>query len=268
MSLENQVTALVSAANKLTSEVANKMNGIDKKVDEATQAVPDAVRALSSQTFFVDQANGNDNWTGLNQGAALKSIDEAVARTPVSSVCFVTLRGDYHFSSVVSYGCDLYITGIEVGNSTPRDIPKMTFGTRIVNASNSGVDYLRVDGLVPESNNLIAFRNIKIVMPDDSLNPAACRNGFSSVIRHRLAEATAVVSVVLIDCVVERPVNPSFTLIGTGYVVTLAVRATGVIGEPMEGWWWSGGIGNELRVDGGTDSKTVANILSTNLQTI
>lgn len=35
MSLESQITALVSAANKLTTEVANKMKGIDQKVDKA-----------------------------------------------------------------------------------------------------------------------------------------------------------------------------------------------------------------------------------------
>lgn len=267
MSLESQITALVSAANKLTAEVANKMKGIDNKVDQATQAVPDAVRSLASQRFVVDQERGDDNNNG-SQSSPLKSFDEAIKRTPVSNVCLITLVGNYHSDASIPYGCDLYITGLEVGSSNPRDIPKITFGTWVTRVQSTGKDYLRVGGFVPETNNIIAFRDVKIVMPDDSIDPTALKNSFSSVIRHRLAEATASISIVLIDCTVERPLNPSHTLIGAGYVITLAVRAIQVNGEPMEGWWWDGGPGGPLRVDGGTDSKTVANLVKTNLELI
>lgn len=60
MSLESQVAALVSAASKLTSEIAGKMKGIDQKVDQATQAVPSTIRAYSQRTFFVDAVEGSD----------------------------------------------------------------------------------------------------------------------------------------------------------------------------------------------------------------
>ena len=74
MSLESQIAALVSAANSLTSQVAGKMNQIDQKVDQATAAVPDAVKKLSRQTFYVDAEYGDDNHSGTKETEALKTI--------------------------------------------------------------------------------------------------------------------------------------------------------------------------------------------------
>lgn len=64
MSLESQITALVSAANKLTSEVANKMKGIDQKVDQAVGSVPNTIRDLSGKRYHIDAINGDDNASG------------------------------------------------------------------------------------------------------------------------------------------------------------------------------------------------------------
>lgn len=261
----DQIGGLVEAANRLTNEVAGKLQEINQKVDQATQAVPDAVRKMASQAFTVNQATGDDANSGFAD-APLRTLKEAVARTPVSDVCFVTLVGDYHMDEVLEYGCDLYINGTEVGNSVPRDIPKITFGTHVVNVVQNGLDYLRTKGFIPTSNNSIAFRDVHIVIPDDSVDPTARKNGFSGCIRHQTAETTAVISVVLIDCQVERPANPVYALVGAGYVLTLAVRATQIIGEPMEGWWWDGGPGHDLVA--GTDPATIGHLINTNLAVI
>ncbi|MDQ7735519.1 hypothetical protein QT231_22700 [Halomonas sp. SpR1] len=73
MSLESQITALVSAANKLTSEVANKMKGIDRKVDEAVASVPKAIRDNATAHIFVDTETGSDTNNGTS-GSPLKTI--------------------------------------------------------------------------------------------------------------------------------------------------------------------------------------------------
>lgn len=60
MSLEQTIADLVAASNNLTGSVNNKMNEIDQKVDQATQAVPDTIRSLSEQVFYIDGEVGDD----------------------------------------------------------------------------------------------------------------------------------------------------------------------------------------------------------------
>ncbi|UIP28897.1 DUF1565 domain-containing protein [Photobacterium sp. TLY01] len=78
MSLEQQVSALVSAANNLTSTVNGKINQIDAKVNEATAKVPEAIRKEVNKTFYIDAANGNDNYGG-SEANPLRTIDKAVS---------------------------------------------------------------------------------------------------------------------------------------------------------------------------------------------
>lgn len=85
MSLETQITALVNAANKLTSEVANKMKGIDstltaaqKKFDEFTgKDFPERVSEARQITLYVDPQNGNDGNTGLSALRAVQTWSKA-----------------------------------------------------------------------------------------------------------------------------------------------------------------------------------------------
>ncbi|ABY90385.1 hypothetical protein HAPgp17 [Halomonas phage phiHAP-1] len=74
MSLETQIAALIQSSNNLADIVAQKIAGIDQKVDEATQAVPDAIRNLSSATYYIDAENGDDNNSGLNGKNAFKTF--------------------------------------------------------------------------------------------------------------------------------------------------------------------------------------------------
>ncbi|MCE7516642.1 hypothetical protein LZG37_00725 [Halomonas titanicae] len=81
MSLESQISALVSAANKLTSEVANKMKGVDnavtaaqEKFDEFTgKDFPARVSDARIIAVYIDPENGDDNNTGLGSGAPFKT---------------------------------------------------------------------------------------------------------------------------------------------------------------------------------------------------
>ncbi|WP_193092394.1 hypothetical protein [Halomonas colorata] len=81
MSLESQVSALVSAASKLTSEIAGKMKGIDntlsaaqRKFDEFTgKDFPKRVSEARSIKVFLDTAKGNDENTGLSASNPVKT---------------------------------------------------------------------------------------------------------------------------------------------------------------------------------------------------
>lgn len=96
MSLESQISALVSAANKLTSEVAAKMQGIDQKVDKATQAVPEAIQTAAYTRFYVDSVNGNDGDDGSTLARAKKTIASAVRAVPDGFIARIDLSpGEY-----------------------------------------------------------------------------------------------------------------------------------------------------------------------------
>ena len=81
MSLESQVSSLVSAASKLTSEIAGKMKGIDntlsaaqRKFDEFTgKDFPKRVSEARSIKVFLDTAKGNDENTGLSASNPVKT---------------------------------------------------------------------------------------------------------------------------------------------------------------------------------------------------
>jgi hypothetical protein len=103
MSLESQITALVSAANKLTSEVANKMKGIDQKVDKATAAVPEAIKSASYTRLFVNSVTGNDSNDGLSASRPKKTIAHAVGAVPDGFIGRIDLSpGEYRLDHDVN----------------------------------------------------------------------------------------------------------------------------------------------------------------------
>ncbi|MBB3141218.1 hypothetical protein [Halomonas organivorans] len=91
MSLEQQISALVSAANNLTGAVNGKMSQIDRKVDEATAAVPDAIRSMAEMTVCVDTEEGDDANDGSAQ-APLKTLSSALHLHVTGSKLTILLR--------------------------------------------------------------------------------------------------------------------------------------------------------------------------------
>lgn len=100
MSLETQVTALVTAANNLTESVNGKINEIDQKVGVAVAAVPSEIARQMSRGLFVDPVSGNDANTGLSWAAAKATIRGAVNSCPSGGVINVWLKnGVTHYIS-------------------------------------------------------------------------------------------------------------------------------------------------------------------------
>ena len=95
MSLESQITALVSAANKLTSEVAAKMKGIDQKVDKATESVPATIRQMASQEFYVNSDVGVDEPSHSgSESEPFKTVLYAASRAAPGAQVSILLRGN------------------------------------------------------------------------------------------------------------------------------------------------------------------------------
>ncbi|MNJ29843.1 hypothetical protein D3C77_244250 [compost metagenome] len=96
MSLESNVGDLVTATNALTTEVRGKMAGIDSAVAKAIAAVP-----VNKRTWYINQLTGSDTNDGT-PSAPLKSVEKAIANTPVGGFCVVLLQADYDMTGDIA----------------------------------------------------------------------------------------------------------------------------------------------------------------------
>lgn len=101
MSLESQIADLVSAANSLITTFSTKKAGIDAAVAAAISATPEM-----KKIWNVDPVGGLDTNAGT-AASPLKTINKAIANTPVTGVCQVQLLGDYVVDSPIAVNVGL-----------------------------------------------------------------------------------------------------------------------------------------------------------------
>lgn len=95
MSLETVISGLVTATKELTSEVANKMKGIDQKVDQAVKDVPQAILDNMGRRFWLSADQGDNSNDGLHSNRPLATIGEALRRTPAGAALEIRIMSDY-----------------------------------------------------------------------------------------------------------------------------------------------------------------------------
>ncbi len=93
MSLESNIGDLVTATNALTAEVRGKMAGIDSAVAKAIAAVP-----ANKRTWYINQLTGSDTNDGT-PNSPLKTVEKAIANTPVGGFCVALLQADYDMTA-------------------------------------------------------------------------------------------------------------------------------------------------------------------------
>lgn len=97
MSLEQQVAALVDAANNLTSTVSGKMTEIDAAVKAAVDGVPAEIRKQMESNLYIDQINGDDSNSGRSPEEAIKTMWKAAVLTPSGGAVDIRVIGNYTF---------------------------------------------------------------------------------------------------------------------------------------------------------------------------
>ncbi|HCG7952305.1 TPA: hypothetical protein NJ584_003261 [Vibrio parahaemolyticus] len=121
---------LIESINDLTQTVAGKMGEIDKKVDEAVKSIPDL-----HKVFYVDALVGSDTNTGVNSGNPLKTVKEAVDRTPQNGSVEIRLkRNQDHFltgDARTFIDVDNKTITMNVYGSGDRPVIKMVTGTEV-----------------------------------------------------------------------------------------------------------------------------------------
>lgn len=116
MSLETQITALVTAANALTASVNGKMADINQKVNDAVASVPGSVKSYleTRTTYYVDHVNGDDTKDGLSWANAKRSLKSAIGAVGVRRYAVIFLsKGTHLITSDLNTpdGSDIWITG-------------------------------------------------------------------------------------------------------------------------------------------------------------
>ncbi|WP_447928385.1 hypothetical protein [Vreelandella sp. EE27] len=206
MSLESQVAALVSAANKLTSEVANKMRGIDEKVDKAVGSVPDTIRDLSGKRYHIDAINGNDSADG-SPSDPIQTAREAARRAIPGALVELYFKGGQDHFVRFNQRCAVRAVGWnhqELGKARLHP---------------SGADFNQdttqkvMQGFV-DVGPYVTFGGVSIITGDAAFNPGGSQtvNSFYSA----MIFGDAAIQIFMNDCTVELD-SSSFTSNWAGY---------------------------------------------------
>ncbi|MFL1414805.1 hypothetical protein ACI77M_00950 [Pseudomonas fildesensis] len=156
MSTEQQIAALVSAANGLTTAVNNKIVEIDKSVLAAVRTIPNM-----SKELFVDAVDGSDLALGT-ASAPLKTIGEAMSRTGTTPYVMINLKASqtHEFSGPNEQMCYRAVSNKLVfsrwgSGSNPVFAPRV--GEFSPGASN--LHFLSLEG------GAVYYRAVDVVMP-------------------------------------------------------------------------------------------------------
>lgn len=144
-----EIGELIESVNDLTQTVAGKMGEIDQKVDDATSAVPDKIKAQMDCRFWVDASNGNDSNDGLSQGSPKQTIKSAIDSSPHGGSIKIALLGQQVYEinqdiycagkliTIYSHGA---IWGDPVSRSTIRSVQYTNYGEYKAGQFQTGYD--------------------------------------------------------------------------------------------------------------------------------
>lgn len=245
MSLESSVSDLTSAATALTAEVRGKMAGIDAAVAKAIAAVP-----ANKKILYVHPLSGLDTNDG-GPLTPLKTIDKAIAITPVGGICSVRLLADYDLAGVVSFeGTALELRSDVIG--TKRTVRPGYF------KDGNGVPTMA--GFSLHLGSQINMRDLVVELPSSAAQVPAPTGGFNAFVKVNTTGTAPVLPVKLIDCEIKDLPGATASLCSSS-ASALILAVTGVI-------FPSGFAGRYVAgVNAGVASNTLSHVL-TNIPTL
>lgn len=217
----------MTTAHDAMLDAATKMSALTDYIDEQYaadlaryQQLQDDVTGLMSQTFYVDQATGDDANSG-NEANPLASIDEATERSLTGGGLVVILVSDYHVSTRI---------GVKQGFLRLRSNfdavikPVLTFADRLNDESIHQPGFRRSGGHAE-----IHFLDLEVVLPVLAAHV--------SVIG--MIDASGFLTLQLEDCEMIVDVGANMALIKSSGNVSLYVKNT-VVPAEMAGLWIRG----------------------------
>lgn len=98
MALEQDISRLVEASNRLTSAIDGKVRDYDRKIEKATNEISTKIRKEMYKVFYVDNVNGNDANSGFTIEQPKKTIKSACDSIPAGGLCKIRLINNYNIT--------------------------------------------------------------------------------------------------------------------------------------------------------------------------
>lgn len=151
MSLESSVGDLVAASNQLLAAINGKMAGINAAVAAAIAAVP-----VNKRAWYINQLTGSDTNDGT-PASPLKTVEKAIANTPVGGFCVALLQADYDMTGDISLEArSLEWRTDAIGtkrNLRPIYVPSADGATKVMS------------GVICGIGSLMALRDVTLTLP-------------------------------------------------------------------------------------------------------
>jgi len=254
MSLEQSIADLQTQAGLLLDLPQEIADQAQSRITQIGNFFDARVNTLM-YTAYIDQVSGSDANDG-NPDTPLKTIGEALSRTPLGGMCIARLKGDYHVDETLTVE-QRYLRIWSDGSVRH----KVTFERKSQLIVNTTYRILENFALI---NAQIEFVTLTLEMPAadgtwGNLPEYVAYNGFASI-RSSAAWGANVINISYCD--IDIPANKFTSLIGGGNCLMLNVAAVTMLDQAL-----NGNLFYNLTSGSGTDSNTVP-WLNTNLTTI
>lgn len=248
MSLETDVANLVTKTTALLDYFGSKKAGIEAAVSAAIAAIP-----TGNRTWFVNQLTGLDTNDGNTAAKPFKTIDKALASTPVGGICIAQLQADYVMSDSITVQGRVLFLQSDVTDTVQR---KLTSGYAL---SPSGLSSL-LHGIFGWGGATILLRDIELVLPSAiGLNPTPSRSN-NSFFRTLDLGGSPILPIKMSNCKVTDTAGATACMATISYTAVMFEVYQTTFPSEMAGRYFAG-------VAAGASPNTVSNVM-TNLSTL
>lgn len=243
--------------------VISAATGFNNSAGVFQQAGLDAIAAVGgayatylanfARDFWLHPTAGADTNPGTLV-APVKTIQEALNRTPPNGVCTVNLQASMTLAATVEVNGKLLILKSDTAGVKRR----VDFGT--YSFTDGGITYRGLRNFVMRARSALSLRDLYLVMPLDTGFTTQMLTSFSSMFHPVVPRGPTAVD--LQDCQINIPGSPFGPMFGSG-TWTVNVWNTTTDSQPLKGRVLEG----ITDTSAGTDPKNVASI-TTNLALI
>ncbi|WP_054888420.1 hypothetical protein [Pseudomonas sp. NBRC 111118] len=247
MSLETEIAALTTEARGLLNYFTGIRASINDTVAKAVAAVP-----TMKKIFYLNALSGSDTNDGLTSDKPLKTIEKAVAMTPVGGVCSLRLQTDYDMTTEIN------IENIKVELRSDVIATKRTLRPKYFKSTDGLTTYIANFAALLGAE--VSLRDMTLVMPTATAVTPAATGGGNAFLKVNASSPATMLGVKLVNCDVTDEAGAT-AFLTSGSVSGLVLSVTGTT-------FPAGFAGRYCAAVAAGTSASAVNNLVTNLNTL